>query len=667
MAGQSLLSRELLKSMKRTDLQRVCKERGLKANLKTEEMIELLLDSSPPHSPRRPSRHRTVSTRAAGRQPSTRSRLHSTSSIIIHSDTDEDEMQHAVKPESEAPSTHHPGPITRTRKAQDAQLRLGVGRPTIVGGQGARTVTRSVGIAKGVRSRSGRGAKPTQDAIVEGTTEEALLPQSNTEPPQPRANENSTTRSTPRRDVSSSQAGVTALVEEQVQPLQRTIASLQKQLQQQASVHTREVATLNDKMTTVMNELRELHRQAESLQLLRSSMEQLQAELSRLRQGRGSESVHESTNAPRSIPSDRTSLLTNARPHRQPDLTRHPRTSRSSPVFEYPPPPAGSPVKPPSRDVPVQASNLGKRQRSLDARDTEDVSETDEEDTSEEESRMSVLGRKRAKAEQSAENIPEVPLAGPSNSAGHGQTDDHTFADQPPSEVVPSRPPTTSSTTAAPRQPSRDRVVGDEIFTDQDFDFFDNPSNLHRNGSASASQTVENQHPFTFAFPGVARSPVTLTPAPTGPLVDPPSTLPVPSSLPYPERPHSPSPAPAPYRPVARPPPSESYRPFGFPPDGRNPLGSPALHESAIDPATFLHTPPRQSPDIPSPGLDSIDGRQRASSIGLGMTSVPPRVEDTPAAPVRRTMYGTELEGDTRFGDFGVEGVATSYWAGGKF
>jgi hypothetical protein len=60
------LTRELLEGMKRSDLQRVCKvrvdtssvdsnahafepaqERGLKANLKTEAMIELLLDSPP--------------------------------------------------------------------------------------------------------------------------------------------------------------------------------------------------------------------------------------------------------------------------------------------------------------------------------------------------------------------------------------------------------------------------------------------------------------------------------------------------------------------------------------------------------------------------------------------------------------------------------------------
>jgi hypothetical protein len=306
----------------------------------------------------------------------------------------------------------------------------------------------------------------------------------------------------------------------------------------------------------------------------------------------------------------------------------------------------------------MQTSNSGKRQRS---RDTEGVSETDQEDTSDKESRMSALGRKRAKVEQSAENAPEAPLAGPSNSSVHGQMDDHTFASQPPSEMVPSRP--TSCTTAAPRQPSGDRVVGDEIFTDRDFDFFDNPSNLLQSVSRpSSSQTVESQLPFTFAFPGLTRSPVPLTPAPTGPLADSSSTLPVLGSLPYPAQPHSPSPAPIPHRvAVARPPQSESYRPFGIPPESssRNPHGS--AIDLDLDPATFLRTPPRQSPDIPSP---EPDGRQRASSHGLGM---PARVEDTPAAPVRRTMYGTELEGDTRFGDFGVGGVATSYWAAGKF
>ena len=41
---------------------------------------------------------------------------------------------------------------------------------------------------------------------------------------------------------------------------------------------------------------------------------------------------------------------------------------------------------------------------------------------------------------------------------------------------------------------------------------------------------------------------------------------------------------------------------------------------------------------------------------------VPP---ETPAPRMKqRTMYGTELDADTRFGDFGVEGVAMGFWTG---
>ena len=89
--------------------------------------------------------------------------------MIVHSDTEEDEDHNAVKPESEALSGLNPGPMTRTRKARDAQLRLGVGRPPAAAGRGPRTVTRSVSV-KRARSRSGRGAKPASTSIVEGSS-----------------------------------------------------------------------------------------------------------------------------------------------------------------------------------------------------------------------------------------------------------------------------------------------------------------------------------------------------------------------------------------------------------------------------------------------------------------------------------------------------------------
>ncbi|KAI9508800.1 hypothetical protein F5148DRAFT_1283648 [Russula earlei] len=673
MTNQSLLTRELLEGMKRSDLQRVCKERGLKANLKTEAMIELLLDS-PPSQSRRTSHRRAASTRNIGRQPSTRSRLHSTSTMIVHSDTDEDEDDHAVKPESDAPSGIHPGPMTRTRKARDAQLQLGIGRPAVAGGRGPRPATRSVSATKGTRSRSGRGVKPSSALIVEdrpsapraGTPEGAPPAPSNHGTPPPRPIENGRIRRASIVDIATNKAGIGEIVEEQVRPLQHTVASLQKQIQQQASAHAREVAALNDRVMTVTNELRELQRHAESIQLLRCSMEQLQAELSRIRQSGDSEPLHDSPNisTPTTMRPDSSSHLTNVRPHRPIESTRHSRVHQSSPAFEYPPPPAGSPAKPPSRDAPMRTSILGRRQRSADAGDSTTASETDQEDIADKESHVALhhQGRKRAKKERSADDEPEAPPAGPSNTAAHEQPEMNTRS--PPSETTPRRPD--RSSTAA----SRDHVVGDVIFTDQDFDFFDNPTNLHPTDSQLNPYPAAENHPFTFAFPGVTQPPATSTPVPTAPLLDP-SSSPTLGTLPYPERPHSPSPAPIPHRAVRRPSQSEAFRPFGLSPESRSLPGFSGNHGSAIDPTSLLHTPPHPPHDAASFDPDPIDNRRRTSSnevgAGLGMTSLPMRSEDTPAALVRRTMYGTELEGDTRFGDFGVEGVATGFWTGAKF
>jgi hypothetical protein len=361
------------------------------------------------------------------------------------------------------------------------------------------------------------------------------------------------------------------------------------------------------------------------------------------------------------------------RTHRSIESTRHSRGPQSSPAVEYPLPPAGSPAKPPSRDVPMQTSILGKRQRSTDGYDTTTVLETDQEDTTDKELRTGIhrQSRKRAKMEQSADDTSDAPLAGPSNTAVHGQSENGTSRDGPPSESSVSRQRDTSPGTVTGRS-SRDHVVGDVVFTDRDFDFFDNPTHLHpADSQLNPPQAEETQHPFSFAFPGVAPPPVASTPVPTAPLPNP-SSSPSLSAIPYPERPHSPSPAPVPHRAVVtRPTQSEAYRPFGFPPESRSLTGSSATHGSAIDPASLLRTPPQSSHELLGLDSDQIDGRRRASSndigAGLGMTSLPARVEDTPAAIVRRTMYGTELEGDTRFGDFGVEGVAAGFWSGSKF
>jgi hypothetical protein len=79
--------------------------------------------------------------------------------------------------------------------------------------------------------------------------------------------------------------------------------------------------------------------------------------------------------------------------------------------------------------------------------------------------------------------------------------------------------------------------------------------------------------------------------------------------------------------------------------------------------------------DLEPPEGSRAEGRRVTShdvATGLGLTAVRTAASDPvgPNAPpmVKKTMYGTELEGDLRFGDFGVQGVASGFWASsGKF
>ncbi len=92
-------------------------------------------------------------------------------------------------------------------------------------------------------------------------------------------------------------------------------------------------------------------------------------------------------------------------------------------------------------------------------------------------------------------------------------------------------------------------------------------------------------------------------------------------------------------------------------------------------PPAVPETPPEGPPSVPSVAMaDNTDllasfmPRRTVSStevgMQLGMSGTLPLPPDTPGAQMKRTMYGTELESDTRFGDFGVEGVASGFWAG---
>jgi hypothetical protein len=78
-----------------------------------------------------------------------------------------------------------------------------------------------------------------------------------------------------------------------------------------------------------------------------------------------------------------------------------------------------------------------------------------------------------------------------------------------------------------------------------------------------------------------------------------------------------------------------------------------------------LYVNPAALTRVPSTGeVRPVSGSEAAASLGLRRLDVHSN-ESQGIHPIRGTIFGTELDGDRRFGDFGVEGVASGFWAGG--
>lgn len=184
-------------------------------------------------------------------------------------------------------------------------------------------------------------------------------------------------------------------------------------------------------------------------------------------------------------------------------------------------------------------------------------------------------------------------------------------------------------------------------------------ANFQRPGltTTSTANAAENQ-PFAFSF-----QPMSSTPA---------HGMYMPS-FPYPEPPQSPSPAGS--NPVGlqhQPGRSDVFQVFGFPPPGRPMRTTGLRHNSAfgdgfINPAALTH-PSDHEQTRQASGSGARNGEEPTAQPADAGSSVPVGAAEAPQ--FKRTMYGTELDGDTRFGDFGLEGVGNNkgnFWAGGRF
>ncbi|CDO72372.1 hypothetical protein BN946_scf184977.g71 [Trametes cinnabarina] len=730
------LDRDTLKNLKRSDLQKICKDYGIKANLKTEALIDLLIDIDTTQANPRPTppvpHPRASSGRTISRAVASGSRLRgtSTSSVIIH-DTDEednaaegDHRESAASlplSESEATPAPAPAPPPRTRRAKATQYKLGVGRPTAVGGSGARVITRSTSLSgKGKRARGSRSAIPVEAAIQEEEgaltlsefpwwrgshafpepgPSESEMPQAGPSgimhahealPPSLPVPTAEALRAPSPVAVSDDTEKFRAIVTDLMVPLQNQIGSMQLELQRR-SAQEADIHTLASQVMSLKAEVESLRSQTAVTAQLQSEVQQLRLLVSNIVQ------IHHSGSAKPSAgkshePVERGSQATTMINAASNDLAR-------------------SLVQ---GDVaPGLSQLLGKRHREPNDSQCSD-GDAEETNASDLDRRATRPIKKKPKLFKEGEGT--MP-AGPST--GVQPTIDAQATEK---ELQPvSRPPPASFTVFSGPEEPPETFVDPPPPTTHLSDLFPAPTGSSAQlqtplfGGAAiprpvgADENAPNQMAFNFSFNTSIFHPITSTPYEMAQPV-----------LAYPEPPTSPSPG-VPsggfieraggrierndlYHPHGRRhaqaqaqaegqgsrPQSAASRPVSRaatsratssqpPPNGSD--AGPSMN-GTVDPTTLMATPGGLSaiPEASQEGSSGVSAgvsngtgfgqptRRIASSseigLALGMSSTLALPPETPAPPMKRTMYGTELEADTRFGDFGVEGVATGFWAG---
>lgn len=613
-------TRESLESLKRADLQKLCKDYGVKANLKTETLIDLVLDATqqarhqPSLQPQRPSSTRMVSTRSSGR-----SRLRSGGSLIIH-DTDEEDGENTVEEKSSTHEVSKSDPRTKrtTRKAKETQFRLGVGRPKVAGGAGPRAVTKSAGVLKG--KRSSKSTKVVENAIAEDIEPEPT-DDNNETPPYLGASDiqhevtptieilpdASDTRHTHEGPMSSSDLSLDKIndyIKEIVRPLQEQIQSFKIEFERLNN----QVAELAEAKVKLMNEVETLRGQTRRVEDQTSKMMETV-------ERRPSNGVDLGSQVGRN------------------ELSHEP--SSSSPNDENKL--GGSDLQSGIQQAMYLRQGptiLGKRHRDSSTSDLTGIIEAGtQEDFSEEQLVNKVVRPQKKRPKLSAdEEISHMEVAGPSRqdsmekSSGPAFT---VFCGPEEREDYEDPPPPTTHLS----------------------DLFGHPPPVTPGNDirSSAVQALENHNHFGLSFS--AFQAVTSTPVyATNGLAT------------YLERPESPT-----SHVVERTGRQDRASPFfvhrreSEEPEPQEHPSSPSTvnaleHDQRTDPLSdLLKTPPLQAV---REGMHS--GTQPTGiDVGLGMGLPDIRMEDTPAPPAKRTRYGTELEADTRFGDFGLDGMAT--------
>ncbi|KAI0094607.1 hypothetical protein BDY19DRAFT_913723 [Irpex rosettiformis] len=561
----------------------------------------------------------------------------------------EDEAEHERESQSESSRTNTPveslrkdatGPSTR-RKAKETQFKLGVGRPIAIGGTGARAPSSSTGKPRSRRGRAIMTAQPSERAIQEEeeevAAESATIPDSLPGPSSTAHEPNPQSSSAALNSLLPSSVSAEEFrtyVSTLVEPLKTQIGALQADLER-AKQESEYVHSLRNSIAELTSQLATLQGQEDDRTRL---VESLREELAALKLAHSWEDVQMHSGG---------STITESSP-----------TVRSGPHLIS----LSSPPK----------SNLGKRQRDLD-----DITATGSiipvqagaADGQSQAGQVLRPSRKKVKldasSDQSMEEVEEIPGA-ESDDEKHMEVTDSAprpftvFSGPEESPVFSDGPPPTTRLS--------------ELFT---FPVVTPPNGSTPSVPTSTAQGVENRGPstgnaFSFNFATSIFRPMTSTPAartstalpPPEPPTSPSPVGPGTSALPYPSggsRPRSGS------RPTSRA--AQSQAQLGVA-SSVAPIAGPSNAPMATD---GIPTPALTAPQVAGTEGTDLDAQgtmyanpMRVGSLGVGLPGIVPlpMPPDTPDQPMKRTMYGTELEGDSRFGDFGVEGVAMGFWTG---
>ncbi|KAI6132715.1 hypothetical protein EV401DRAFT_2065158 [Pisolithus croceorrhizus] len=575
--------REALEAMKRTDIQKLCKDCGVKANLKTEALIDLLLDASRPLPSRsNPAQPPERSTPRVPSHPGIRR-----GSVIIHNARDNIAEEGISRPVEEVkPTLPSPRQPPRTRKAKDTQYRLGVGRPAVAGGSGARAITKSVSVSRKFRrGKSSTSVKPSEATI----TEEPELER--------------TPRSPSKRYTNKDDSGATTNIQSRSltsnELLQSAVAEALAPVQKELDLQKTQLAELRDKVSSMIASF-ETH-----IRELTSEIRDLRAKAvgttADARDAGLSVRIPHPPSTPKRVWTPHRSHFAFSEKGGPSELL-----SDSSDPGAHAHPEAGSGlnVKPPQAGALLPGfaqSTLGKRARDSASEEETEVHGSANSAETELEIRIGRSASKRAKSHPD-------------------DSEDVQFAQQRQSRSLPC-------------VEEVDEVDKPELVIKTSPELYRRPSSPP---PMSIPGESESQNAFDLSF-----LPATSTPTY---VAFPPSM----GMFPLPQRPTSPSPANNAEGFGSSTLPQANSRPSG----GRGVSGESQTHVEASGSAGVRRVP--SSNDV---------------ATGLGLTVIKTSAADpgTPAPPAKRTMYGTELEADTRFGDFGVEGVASGFWARSRF